>query len=85
MQPLAGELDGELWLAFPDRKELELAREEWPGASYAKATLTTLEDAAEVPRLRGQGRLELVPTRGGGRGRLRWFRLDARRGSAPVV
>ena len=48
MQPLAGELDGELWLAFPDRKELELAREEWPGASYAKATLTTLEDAAEV-------------------------------------
>ena len=48
MQPLAGELDGELWLAFPDRKELELAREEWPGAAYAKATLTTLEDAAEV-------------------------------------
>ena len=44
----AGELDGELWLAFPDRKELELAREEWPGAAYAKATLTTLEDAAEV-------------------------------------
>ena len=48
MQPLAGELDGELWLAFPGRKELELAREEWPGAAYAKATLTTLEDAAEV-------------------------------------
>ena len=48
MQPLAGELDGELWLAFPDRKELELAREEWPGGMYDKATLTTLEDAAEV-------------------------------------
>lgn len=48
MRPLAEELDGELWLAFPDRKELELAREEWPGQAYAKATLTTLEDAAEV-------------------------------------
>jgi hypothetical protein len=48
MRPLAEELDGELWLAFPDRKELELAREEWPGQAYAKATITTLEDAAEV-------------------------------------
>ncbi|KAJ8600709.1 hypothetical protein CTAYLR_003919 [Chrysophaeum taylorii] len=40
------DLGSELWLAFPDRKELELAREAWPGTMYAAATLTTLEDAA---------------------------------------
>jgi len=48
MKELAAELGGEMWMCFPDRKELELAREEWPGAAYAAATLTTLEDAAEV-------------------------------------
>ena len=35
-------------MAFPDRKELELARDEWPGERFGAATLTTLEDAAEV-------------------------------------
>ena len=48
MAPLAAELGGAMWLAFPDRKELELARDEWPGAAYERATLTTLEDAAEA-------------------------------------
>ena len=47
LQPLAGDLKAALWLAFPDRKELELARAEWPGAAYSAATLTTLEDAAD--------------------------------------
>eukprot|EP00629_Pelagomonadales_sp_RCC1024_P001309 CAMPEP_0119275312 /NCGR_PEP_ID=MMETSP1329-20130426/13592_1 /TAXON_ID=114041 /ORGANISM="Genus nov. species nov., Strain RCC1024" /LENGTH=302 /DNA_ID=CAMNT_0007275689 /DNA_START=63 /DNA_END=968 /DNA_ORIENTATION=- len=48
MAPLAGEIGKELWMAFPDRKELELARDEWPGERFGAATLTTLEDAAEV-------------------------------------
>jgi len=33
-------------LRYPDRKELELAKENWPGAAYNRATLTTVEDAA---------------------------------------
>lgn len=45
-RPLAEEFGGALWVAFPDRKELELARQEWPGGAYSKATLTTIEDTA---------------------------------------
>lgn len=44
--PLATELGPELWLAFPDRRELELAQREWPGQQFQRATLTTIEDAA---------------------------------------
>lgn len=47
LTPLAADLGGKLWVAYPDRKELELAREAWPGAAYNVATLTTVEDAAE--------------------------------------
>uniref|UniRef100_A0A7S3JY64 DUF1995 domain-containing protein n=1 Tax=Aureoumbra lagunensis TaxID=44058 RepID=A0A7S3JY64_9STRA len=45
---LANEYGEALWLAFPDRKELELATEAWPGRAYQKCTLTTIEDAASV-------------------------------------
>jgi len=47
---LAAELGPSLWIVFPDRKELELAREAWPGGLYQQATLTTIEDAAVALR-----------------------------------
>ena len=45
---LAADYGAALWIAFPDRKELELAREAWPGQAFQKATLTTIADAAAV-------------------------------------
>lgn len=45
-RPLTDELGDSLWVLFPDRKELELARDAWPGEAYRRATLTTIEDAA---------------------------------------
>ncbi|KAJ1457054.1 hypothetical protein M885DRAFT_586875 [Pelagophyceae sp. CCMP2097] len=44
--PLARELGESLWLAFADRKELEVAREAWPGRAFTTATLSTIEDSA---------------------------------------
>ena len=39
--------NGKTWLVFPDLKECELARKEWQGGLYQKATFTTIEAATE--------------------------------------
>jgi len=39
--------NGKTWLIFPDLKECELARTEWPGKRYMAATFTTLKAATE--------------------------------------
>jgi len=39
--------NGKTWLIFPDLKECELARIEWPGKRYMAATFTTLKAATE--------------------------------------
>ena len=46
----------ELWVALPDRRELELAEDAWPGKVFKQATLTTIEDAAAA--LRGEEKVE---------------------------
>ena len=43
-----------LWIAFADPKELQLAREAWPGKKYQRATLTTIVAARRA--LDGDGR-----------------------------
>mmetsp|Transcript_10607 Transcript_10607/g.35084 ORF Transcript_10607/g.35084 Transcript_10607/m.35084 type:complete len:316 (+) Transcript_10607:1261-2208(+) len=45
-----------LWLAFPDRRELELAKKAWPGQAFKRATMTTIEDAAAT--LKGEESIE---------------------------
>jgi len=39
--------NGRTWLIFPDLKECELGRKEWPGKRYQEATFTTLKAATE--------------------------------------
>jgi len=39
--------NGKTWLIFPDLKECELGRKEWPGKRYQEATFTTLQAATQ--------------------------------------
>ena len=47
-------IDGKIWLVFPDLKECEIARKEWQGKRYQQFTFTTIEAATNF-LLQGEG------------------------------